>query len=237
MAKYFFYAANTAVATIHETVQKRLAARKKTTASYRGKILRTNPYVCLVIKIKSYMDKWTLSLPIVPLCRAPATMECKWKQKYRRGLAFEKKRIINFQNLVRAISTGIKSNDICAFITSYTPKSAFPLRYPPNLPIWFYCKCGKKIHQQRGAHYSQTRPGRLIYVSYIFGPRKSTHEKRKKIAKISRMYVNFLEKKNSSIASHSVHFLSISFQLNQTVFILIPATPASGSAQQSFAAA
>lgn len=72
-------------------------------------------------------------------------------------------------------------------------------------------------------HYSQTRPGRLIYVSYIFGPRKSTREKRAGEKKSRKNFSNVRKfPRKNGIASRSVRLLSISFQLNQTVFILIP---------------
>lgn len=51
------------------------------------------------------------------------------------------KKIINFQNLVRAISTGIKTYDICAFITPWEP--------PSNSHTagwgWFVSKVGRFI--------------------------------------------------------------------------------------------
>lgn len=107
------------------------------------------------------------------------------------------------------------------------------------------------LYIPRCAHHRAPPCGRLIYVSYIFWtpsangavPTRARGQsddqvdertnKKKSRAKISRMYVNFLEKiashDHAKYANYYHYSRSISFQLNQTVFILIPATTHSRS--------
>lgn len=126
----------------------------------------------------------------------------------------------------------------------------------PKLPhgwVGVVCVQSWPLYIPRCAHHRAPPCGRLIYVSYIFGPpqqtvrcqraredsqtTKWTNERKKKSrAKISRMYVNFLEKLAShdraKYANYYHYSRSISFQLNQTVFILIPAPTHSRSSSR-----
>lgn len=126
----------------------------------------------------------------------------------------------------------------------------------PKLPhgwVGVVCVQSWPLYIPRCAHHRAPPCGRLIYVSYIFGPpqqtvrcqraredsqtTKWTNERKKKSrAKISRMYVNFLEKiashDHAKYANYYHYSRSISFQLNQTVFILIPAPTHSRSSSR-----